>query len=403
MKPGDAITFLRWSGWSATKALLPSLAAGRHRSLAHGAANFSRRSMTLIAPWLVANAGLDAPWAWSIGDAHHRHFTTLAHGRLRRDGRPAVSFGINQHDHQHPSPWHWDMIRLLASLLNTRPLQQSQMRSLGETLISDYSSTIARIADDDAEACRIDINGLPESLKRLIERDSAPEAFDAHLRRHCVGDGARLRLRRASRSDSERQSCAVLGRALQDQFDARLAGSPAVIGMAPQPTSPLREAARAGYLALVREMDRSGAPQLRLLAVQERPLSAIARVLPGIPFPPRAAIPGVVALSNDPFNLTIRIGERAFQARTYCHAQHSVPIARLDAGDLVRFAHLWGQQLAGFHCAGLLQMGVPIGPFAHGVTSDLRQRRSELPLRAIALARFTSHAQRLWSRQPASP
>jgi hypothetical protein len=395
MNPADAVAHLLMPEVDAWNAFRPSAAQAYSRLLARNPVEFSRGSMALVADWLANNAGRDAPFVRSVGDAHHRRFTTHAHGRVRPDGRPAVGFGIAHSDHQHPAPWHWDLVRLLASVVTTRTFSRRALQSLAATLCSEYLRILVRIADDDgAEAVRIDLNGLPEPLKRVIEKESTAEAFDTHLARYCTGGPASPHLRTSRQSGGDAQA----SRLLAGQMTALLQGHPTfertpipVVRLAnPNPLAIDQQC----WLALLRERHRSGLCAPRLVAIRERQRSALARLLPVNPFPLRAALATVSA--PDPGEHTFMAAGRSFQTTSFSHARHTPSLVAIDDGDLIRLARLWGQLLAGAHANGLAALGVQAVAQIEVIQADARLRQDALAGQAGDLARFTNRAHGAW-------
>jgi hypothetical protein len=351
----------------------------------------------MAATWLVRFAGLDAPWVGSAGEAHHQRFTTHAHGRLRRDGRPAIGFGISHSDHQHPTPWHWDLVLLLASVDLSRRVTATAMESLATTVTAEYLRTLTRIAEDDGEAAlRIDLNGLPEAIKRAIIRESAPEAFDAHLARHCSGPPGRLRLLPAQRQGHDRATNDLMAALLAAALDRETHAGGAPLDLVRQRRRDPLRLAGPGWLALVHEQDRTGAWRPRLVEIRERQCNAFARLLPTTPFPPHAMPPP--RRSDDPFRTQIAAAGHVYEVSTFSHACRSPSLARIDAGDLIRLAQVWGQVLAGCHSDGLSSLGLPVGAQVGRICDDARRRIGVLPGLAQGLARSTRQAHAAWRR-----
>ncbi len=365
----------------------------RGRLLARDRQSFSQVTAALAASWLAEHAGCTQSWVWSVGDAHHQHFATLATGRLRRDGLPAVGYGVNVLDQQHPAPWPWDLLRLAASVADGRTLSRSEFADLIAALLGEYLRSWGRIADDDGEAAlRIDFNGLPEALKRRIEADSEPRAFAAHLSRHCRGGPGAPRLRRSATMSADPAAAAELGRRFANALRARPAPEHELIDMVRLTGRDARSGAALGWLGLLRERDRSRAWRLRLLRFCQRQPRVLPRLLPLIGAGPQAALATLAAGPGDPYQLLLPDPVRPYVVRSWCHARHPLALGALDRGDLRRLAQLWGQLLAGFHAAGLGALGIDPGPRAAQIAAEAGGCARTLPALARALSSFTARA-----------
>src|SRR3954468_13993427 len=93
----------------------------RRRAMARDAATFARGSLALHLHWLLAEVPPTGAWVWSVGDAHQGNFATLATAAPGRHGVVPVVFGCSDVDDEHPAPWPWDLLRLLASVKSARP------------------------------------------------------------------------------------------------------------------------------------------------------------------------------------------------------------------------------------------------------------------------------------------
>jgi hypothetical protein len=407
MNPAACVELLLLPELARWKALDPPGGRRRERLLARDAPSFSRGALLPVAGWLAQHAGVTPTWVWAVGDAHHQHFTTLASGRLRRDGLPAVGYGVNLLDQQHPAPWHWDLLRLAASVADSRTLRPGELAGLVAAMLGDYLRCWERIADGDGEAAlRIDLPGLPEALKRRIEADSAPAAYAAHLRRHCRAGGGAPRLARAALMTDDPAGAAELGRRFALAMRLRPGPEHELIDLVRLGGRDAQSGDERGWLGLLRERERTGGWRLRLIALRRRQPRVLPRLLPQLAAGPRAALPALAAGRADPYQRELPDPVRPYLARSWCHARHPLALRTLDAGDLRRLAQLWGQLLAGFHAEGLCALGLDPGPRAAAIRSEAGTLSGELAGLAGALSRFTARAHALFAarlRRPVRP
>ena len=402
MDPAACIELLLLPELASWKALDPRGAARRGRILARDRQSFSRAAGALVASWLAGQAGCTQSWVWSVGDAHHQHFATRASGRLRRDGLPAVGYGVEVLDQQHPAPWHWDLLRLAASVADSRSLPRAALAELVAALLGEYLRCWARIADGDGEAAlRCDLTGLPEALKRRIEADSEPSAYAAHLRRHCRAGGGRPRLARGPGADSDPAGAAELGRRFALAMRDRPAGEHELIDLVRLGGRDARTGHERGWLGLLRERDRERDWRLRLIALRQRQPQVLPRLLPLLRASPRPALPALAAGAQDPYQLLLPDPVRPYIVRSWCHARHPLALSALDGGDLRRLAQLWGQLLAGFHAGGLCALGVDPAARAPMIAAEALALARALPGLAGALSRFTARAHALFAARHA--
>jgi hypothetical protein len=402
MNPADSVELLLLPELASWTAIDPRGGRLRGRILASNRQSFSRAAVALAASWLAEHAGCTSAWVWSVGDAHHQHFTTLANGRLRRDGLPAVGYGVNVLDQQHPAPWPWDLLRLAASVADSRRLRLADLSALVAALLGEYLRSWSRIADDDGEAAlRIDLNGLPEALKRRVEADSEPTAYALHLRRYCRTAAGVARLHRSTAMIDDPAGAAELGRRFAMAMRARPAVEHELIDMVRLSGRDAHSGAALGWLGLLRERDRSRAWRLRLISLSQRQPRVLPRLLPLLSASPRRALPWLAAGPGDPYQLLLPDPVRPYLVRSWCHARHPLALGTLDAGDLRRLAQLWGQLLAGFHAAGLAELGIDPGQHAALIAAEARPWSRELPALASALSRFTTRAHALFAARHA--
>jgi hypothetical protein len=351
--------------------------------------------------WLALNPLDDAPWVWSAGDAHQGNFATLATGRAGRHGIVPVTYDVADVDDEHPAPWWWDHARLLASLPAAAP--RLRPADLAPALLDEYQRTLERVADGDELALRLDLHGLPEALKRLIEDESA-DGLAARFHAGFVARGGE-RLRRGELADDDGKAAAALVPALATALAGRgdVARTTVLDVARRRSGGGLASLGRRRWWVLAREEDRRGARRLRLLELKERRPSVLAGVLPAQPFAPRRATTPclTVAMGGDPCQRSVRLGASELLLRTRCHTRSVLAPARLDAGDRRRLAGTWGQLLAAFHVNGWLLLGRDAAEQAAAVAGDVRRRGAQVAARADGLARLLASAHAAFAKSTA--
>jgi uncharacterized protein (DUF2252 family) len=396
--PAGAVAELLLPELAMLASLEPLAARLRRQAMAGDALAFARGSLALQVRWMAATSGGDGPWTWAAGDPHQGNFATLATGPLKRDGRVPVTYDLADVDDEHPAPWDWDLLRLLASVASARPgLARRDFLALAGTCLGDYARAMARVGDGDAAAAlRLDLHGLPEALKELVERDNLPERRAAHLRAHVAGTGKDARLRLGAKLAADPAARADLLPALErvlakreDLPERQLLDAARRVG-----AFGLSSLGRRRWLVLLRERDREGGWRPRLLELKERRPSVLARVIPATPFPAhgRPARAMTVAMGGDPYQCVLHAAAGDCLVRTRCQARSVVALAPLDAGDLRRLMQVWAQLLAAFHAAGLA--GLVADAPAHGaaIAADAGRRARGLAAQAWELARFNHEA-----------
>lgn len=360
-KSADVVASLVLPALDALAQVAPAAAAQRRRRMAEDATEFVRGGLLLHVAWLAAHPLADAPWVWSIGDAHCGNFATLATGPLNRAGISPVTYGVADVDDEHPAPWYWDLIRLLASAgiaLGGIGVGRHRFSELARGCIADYVRVLTAATDEDEHAERVDFHGLPEALKAAIDRDADTGRLMEHRRRHiagarlrpgedCVIDAAAKRLLMPAITE-------VLGVAPPTNAEWR------VLDLARR-TAPgaLASLGRRRWWVLARERDRDGTWVPRLLELKERRPSTLSAFLPAQPFAPSTTTPWTLPMGGDRWQRNVSIGVGDALLRSRCHTRSVLDPIRLDAGDLMRLARLWGQLLAAAHLTSARGLGMP--------------------------------------------
>ncbi len=344
-------------------------AARKARRMAADTVGFVRGSLPLIMPWLTTKAppGQDEPWVWSIGDAHLGNFATLATGRMDGDGIVPVTFGIADVDDEGPSPWHWDLLRLLSSVsVFSETLTREPFDELCRVTLGAYRECMGRFGEGDALAARIDANGLPEVVQALIRHGSAEAAHKRFIAGMVVGAGAvkgdakRIHLRRDEAVTDDPLSAEALRAAWERRPDLPPHD---VLDLARRlKPGGISSLGRRRWWLLIRE--RHPLPRLRLLEIKERGPGILGRAVPVSPFAPwmggsGLAQPVVSTMGGDPYQRVLHAAAGTYLVRTRCHTRETLDLEhldRLDDGDRRRLGHLLGQLVATFHWQGLTQL-----------------------------------------------
>lgn len=380
---------------AALAAEAPDAAAERRRRMAGNVGDFVRGALGLTTRWLALNPLDDAPWVWSAGDAHQGNFATLATGSADRHGIVPVTYDVSDVDDEHPAPWWWDHARLLASLPAAVPgLGRPELARMAVVLLDEYQRTLARVADGDDLALRLDLHGLPDALRRQIEDESADGLAERHLASFVARGGERLR-RGELADDDDKAAVAIIPAIIAALASRSDVARTTVLDLARRITGGgLASLGRRRWWVLVREENRRGLRRLRLLELKERRPSTLAGVLPVQPFAPRkATMQGLtVAMGGDPCQRSVRLGASELLLRTRCHTRTVLPLATLDAGDRRRLAATWGQLLATFHVRGWTLLGRDAADKATAVAADAGRRGGLVLVRAMDLARLLASA-----------
>ncbi len=363
MKTTSVIMHLALAELRMLHAVDPQAATRKAQRMCRSDADFMRGALPLIVPWLADAMGpgdpAGGPWTWSVGDAHQGNFSTLAVGKMDRDGVVPVTFGVADVDDEGPAPWSWDLARLLSSIaISTPTLKRSAFDELCTVTLKTYAEMMRRLSEGDTLATRLDANGLPEAVKTLIAEGSTEAQHKRFIASMISGAGLRARLKRGVDVIDD----AVSEPALKMAW-SRLAGLPAhtVLDLARR-LNPggLSSLGRRRWWLLIRETNP--VPRLRLIELKERAPSALTRVLPASPFVPwvaesaPATQPVCSTMGGDPFQRVLRTAAGDCLARTRCHTRATLDIATLDGGDRRRLGHLYAQLLATFHWQGLAQL-----------------------------------------------
>ena len=347
--------------------------------------DFMRGCLPLIVPWLVDEIGPNGPWCWSVADAHHGNFATLAVGAMKSDGVVPVTFGVADVDDEAPSPWSWDLLRLLSSVALTVPgMSGTVYGDLCAVTLASYRDCLQRLGEGDLLANRIDANGLPEAVKALIANGSGEARHKRFIADVVVGKGATARLRRSIELVDEPTSA----NALLAAWGRRLALPKHEVVDIARRLKPggLSSLGRRRWWLLVRELQPVA--RLRLLEIKERAPSVLSRVMPVSPFVPwGAAQPVVSTMGNDPYQRVLHLASGSYLVRTRCHTRDALDLTTLDPSDWRRYGHLHGQLLATFHWRGLSQLLPDAADRCQAIAADTVAWNGTLAKRARRLAR----------------
>lgn len=363
MKTSAAIEHIAMAELRMLHAVDPTAAARKALRMCRSEGDFVRGALPLLVPWLAEMAGPGsqggAPFVWSVGDAHQGNFSSLAVGKMDRDGVVPVTFGISDVDDEGPAPWSWDLLRLLSSIKIAIPgIKRSAFDEICAVTLETYAEMMQRFGEGDLLANRIDANGLPEAVKVLIADGSGEARHKRFVAAMVSGAGLKAKLKRGLDVIDDPLSEPALRLAW-----SRLAGQPAhtVLDVARR-LNPggLSSLGRRRWWLLVRET--KPVPRLRLIELKERAPSVLTRVMPVSPFVPWIA-PGAAApqpvcstMGGDPFQRVLRTAAGDCLARTRCHTRSTLVLDDLDTGDRRRLGHLYAQLLATFHWQGLSQL-----------------------------------------------
>ncbi len=337
--------------------------------------------------------GADGPWVWSQGHCHPAAIGVSTVGAADADGRIRAGIDFITCSQEHPSPWHWDLLRFLTGLQLARPdLGRKESAALASLCRDHYRATMLRAGEGETQhATRIYPQDIPLAAQALIEAAAEPGAESAHLRALVVGSGQRARLRRSARSVDDRSAQRRLVQALEAAWTTR----------GPTAESEVLDCARvsidddlgsARWLVLIREPcgDRS---RQRVLRIDERPPSALAQVLPAIPFAPGISIAGAatVTLGRDPYHVLLPGICRPYVVRTLGHASTALLPDAYDADDLRAAVRLAATLIAGFHVRGVMVTGGSVAVIAARIATDVGRRDLTDAARGLASSARTAH------------
>lgn len=373
---------------AALAAVDPDAARRRVSLMAEDSASFFRGAQTLCVSHLARSVGCDGTWAWTVGDAHHANFATLAVGRPDADGIAPVTYDVADVDDEHPAPWRWDIVRLFASLALARPNQKgSEFAALVSTALDGY----VRALEDGGEA-RIDAPDLPEPLKELIDQDSGAVPAKRYLSERVDGSGDDARLRQGKEVHKDLSARGFFLPTLAQAYgdDGRLA----ILDVARRDGRGLGSLGRRRWLVLARERVAARTSRLRILEIKERPASALARVVQVTPFPPAAgtAQRQTVAMGGDPWQRVLHGPASSYLVRSRCHCRRTLDPEALDSVDRSRLARLWGTLLANFHLRGLRGLRLDAVARANELATEAGAARKDLARQAWEHASFAEKA-----------
>lgn len=373
--------------FAALRAVAPQAAVSKAARMAKDPASFARGATGLVAAWLGRHHAEDGPWVWAVGDAHLGNIALLATGHRHHEGRIPVTIDIADVDDEHPAPWSWDLLRLGASYAHAWPdLGGKNIAGLAALAATTYAEHLQRLADGDRYAAIIDLNGLPEPLKReliVLNREAAPKR---HLARHAITRKGILGLRRGELGADDPEAIAALRTAWEHQPnlpDHRWCD--AVRRITDHGVS---SRGRRRWLALIEEQGF-----YRLLELKEHPPSCLERVIGVTPFPPRSGPILTVPMGGDPFQRLLTLAQGRVLVRTLCHARVTLDPTTCDEGDRRRAAHLHGQLLARFHWTGLQALTPDASSLGQEVARAARTQADRLGRHGVRLA---SHLTACW-------
>ena len=376
----------------------PAAAVERRQRMAHDPTTFVRGSLILHVAWLAAHPLAKAPWVWSIGDAHQGNFATLATGPLNRLGVSPVTYGIADVDDEHPAPWHWDVVRLLASMAVALPtLKPKDFIALAQSGIADYARVMKAATIDDEHAERLDFHGLPEALKVEIESDSDESTLEKF--RTKLIDGKHLRASSTCVADSAARTWLLpaIEATLQTHAPSK---KWQVVDLAQRTSSGgLASLGRRRWWVLARERNRDGDWVPRILELKECRPSVLSAILPAQPFTPATTGRWTLPMGGDPWQRYVPIGVGHALLRTRCQARTVLDLSTLDAGDRLRLVSLWGQILATAHLTSARGLKLPVHQMAQTVADHASEHAVPAAVLAWELAEWTRKAYQIFCQK----
>ncbi|MBA3701084.1 MAG: DUF2252 family protein [Planctomycetes bacterium] len=392
-KAADLVDLLLLPSLEALREVDPAAATERQRRMAKKPADFVRGSLVLHTAWLAAHPLPHAPWVWSIGDAHAGNFATLATGPLNRAGLSPVTYGVADVDDEHPAPWHWDVVRLLASAgiaLGESGVGHRRFTDLARCCLADYVRVLTAASDDDEHAERLDFHGLPEALKAAINDDAEPARLKRHREHHiargrlrpgddCVADAAAKRLLLPAIEQALRATPPTRDWRVLDLARRTSAGGVASLG-------------RRRWWVMAQEQSRDGGWVSRMLELKERRPSVLSAILPAQPFAPATTTAWTLPMGGDRWQRAVPIGIGDALLRTRCQTRTVLDLTTLDQGDLIRLARLWGQILAVAHLTSARGLGMPAQRVAATLAVAAEKSAQDVAELAWALVRWTREA-----------
>jgi hypothetical protein len=351
---------------------------------------FYRGSLGLSAWWMVRKTGLSGAWTWTNGDVHHENFATLAVGAGKGGAAPPVIYDIADVDDEHPAPWRWDVLRLLGSVVLSKPDQKgSEFTAVAAALLDAYGGALGS-HDGGSQATP---RG-PTALRELMAEDDSDVRRQAFLSRLVDGDEDQARLRLGSDLIKDLPARGFFFPALGAAYEGA-AQRLVLLDIARRSTGGLSSLGRRRWfvLAIERAAGRHATPgRLRLLEIKERPASALSRYIQVHPFAPApgGAASLTVTMGGDPFQRVLHGPAGSFLVRTRCHARRTVDIAALEREDLANLARVWGVLLANAHVRGLRGLKCDIDARTRDIAVEAQSAAKDLARLAWELAAFTN-------------
>ena len=379
---------------AALAAVAPDAAVERRAKMAADPYAFYRGSLAIQVRHLAAVDGFAGPWVWSVGDAHADNFSTLAVARPDAASIVPVVYTVNDGDEEHPAPWRWDLLRLLASVAVARGEDdRGHLLSWAKRLALGWGEVLRRLADGDAvaHALRVYPQDLPKPVHDLIDAALKPKRAAKHLEKF-LSDDALVR----DREHSEDPGCLSFVRHhLAPLLDRSWPGT-RLRDLTTRPTGGMASLGLRRWLALA--ATPSGP---RIVELKERRPSRLAALLTVTPFTPQAttaAEPATVVLGGDPFHLVLAAPVNPLLVRTRCHARDRVEVDTVPGKHLDDLFRLWGMLLAGFHWRGLDLIGAATPSVATALAEACDQRTAgTLADHAWALVEANREAHRLFA------
>lgn len=341
--------------------LLPELATWRIRApqatrqrlarLRGDPAIFCRTALPIACAWLAREVGIGGTWTWSLGEAFPDRFAILARGPGGAQGLPEPALDPLASDQQHPAPWRWDLLRLLAGLPICCPaLKAPEFATLSALAAEGYATAL----EDSAQGRPPDVcRDGPKPVQTLLAAARSEGGVKRHLAQRVTGHGLQARLVRSESLEDDPQAEASLRAALSGP------GWPScqVLDVAGRRLpAGIRSLGRRRFLILLRE---PGPPShLRLLEAREAPPRRLGQVLPPPPWFPS---PGRLALpvADDPYAAVLPTAGLDLLLATRGHLEAPLPWGDLDAEGRRWALTACVKRLAAFHWSGLQRAVAP--------------------------------------------
>ena len=149
---------------------------------------------------------------------------------------------------------------------------------------------------------------------------------------------------------------------------------------------------------LAEERNREGSWVPRILELKERRPSVLSAILPAQPFAPMTTTPWTLPMGGDRWQRAISLGVGDALLRSRCQARTVLDLTKLDEGDLIRLARLWGQLLAVAHLTSARGLGMPAKRQAAAVVVHATKQCNEVAELAWELVRWTQEAYRAFRK-----